>query len=69
MQNVYAKTKVQISCAVTAQLISTFVYATLKVQSFDLLNPKFQASSRYTARFVWSLVGNPEDRFSHDAVK
>ena len=39
------------------------------VQSRYLLNPKFQASSYLcgcTARFVSDLVGNPEDRFSHN---
>ena len=40
----YAKTKAQISCAVTAQLISAFVFTTHIVQSLYLLNPKFQAS-------------------------
>ena len=35
----------QISCAVTAQLISGFVFATWIVQSLFYLNPKFQASS------------------------
>ena len=42
---VYAKTKTQIRCAVTAQLISAFVFAIRIVQSFYFLNPKFQASS------------------------
>ena len=40
-----AKTKAQISCAVTAQLISAFVFATRIVQILFLLNPKFQGSS------------------------
>ena len=40
----YAKTKTQISCAVTAQLISAFVFAKRVVQSLFYLNPKFQAS-------------------------
>ena len=39
-----AKTKAQISCAVTVQLISTFVFATRIVQSLFCLNPKFQSS-------------------------
>ena len=39
------KTKTQISFAVTAKLISAFVFATLIVQSLYLLNQKFQASS------------------------
>ena len=42
-----AKTKVQISCVVTAQLISTFVFATWIEQSLLMLNPKFQASSLF----------------------
>ena len=43
------KTKTQISCAVTAQLISAFVFATRIVQSLYYLNPKLQASSH----LVW----------------
>ena len=42
---VYAKTKAQTSCAVTAQLISAFVFATKIVQSLFFLNLKFLASS------------------------
>ena len=41
----YAKTKVQISFAVTATLISAFVFATCIVQFLFYLNPKFVASS------------------------
>ena len=41
----YAKTKAQISFAVTMKLISAFVFATRIVQSLYFLNPKFQASS------------------------
>ena len=41
----YAKTKTQISFAVTAKLISVFVFATRIVQSLYYLNLKFQASS------------------------
>ena len=40
----YAKTKTQISFAVSAKLISTFVFATWIVQSLFYLNTKFQAS-------------------------
>ena len=39
------KTKMQSNCAVTAKVISAFVFATRIVQSFFFLNPKFQASS------------------------
>ena len=41
----YAKTKTQISRAVTAQLISAFVFAIRIIQSIYFLNTKFQASS------------------------
>ena len=54
--------------AVTAKLISTFVFATRIVQSLYFLNTKFQASSHllwlYSLVCV-GLVGNPENRFSH----
>ena len=68
----YAKTKAQISFAVTAKLISDFVFATQMVHSLYFLNPKFQAS-RYLlwlhSPFVSDLVGNPEDRFSHNEAQ
>ena len=41
----YAKTKTQISFAVTAKLISAFVFATWIVQFLYFLNPEFHASS------------------------
>ena len=50
----YAKTKTQISFAVTAKLISAFVFATRIVQSLYFLNLKFQASS--LPLWVCSLV-------------
>ena len=43
--SVYVKTKAQINCAETAQLISTFVFATPIVHFLFFLNPKFPASS------------------------
>ena len=43
----YVKTRPQISCGVTAQLISIFVFATQIVQSLFFLNLKFQASSSH----------------------
>ena len=67
----YAKTKTQISFAVTGKLISVFVFATQIVQFLCFLNPKFQVSSHLQwlySRFVWDLVGNPEDRFSDVAA-
>ena len=65
----YAKTKTQISFAVTAKLISVFVFATRIIQSPllpKIRNFKSQAIfSDCVVRFVQSdLVGNPEDRFS-----
>ena len=62
----HAKTKAHINCAVSAQLISAFVFATWIV-------PKLQVSSvaifyRCTAQIVLDLVGNTGDRFSHDAA-
>ena len=67
-----AKTKMQIRCAVTTQLISIFVLATWIVQSHYYLNRKFQASSQllwlYSPVCV-DLVGNSKDRFSHNEAK
>ena len=39
---IYEKTKAQISCAVTMQLISLFILNARIVQFLDFLNPKFQ---------------------------
>ena len=50
----HAKTKTQISCAVTAQLISAFVFTTQIVESLFFLNPKGQASSYFL--WLYSLV-------------
>ena len=61
----YAKTKTQISCAVTAQLISAFVIASQIVQSLYLLNPMFQASSHLL--WLYSPICVVEDTFSHFA--
>ena len=41
----YMKSKTQISCTITAQLISAFVFATWIVQSLYFLKTKFQASN------------------------
>ena len=49
------KTKTQISFAVTAKLISAFIFATRIVQSLYFLNTKFQASSHLL--WLYSLVG------------
>ena len=65
----YVKTKVQFSCAVTAQLIIAFVFATRTVQVLLYLYPKFQDSSFILwmyRPFCVDLVGNPEGLFSRD---
>ena len=53
----YAKTKTQISFAVTAKLISAFVFTTRIVQSLYFLNPKFQASSHLLWPYSMVCVG------------
>ena len=65
----YAKTKTQITFAVTAKLICVFVFATQIVQSLYFLNPKFQASSYLLWLYSPVCVGpgqKPEDRFSQN---
>ena len=66
---IYAKRKTQISCAVTAQLISAFVFTTWMVQSVFYLDSKFQASSHFLWLYSPVCVGNPEDRFSCDVAQ
>ena len=59
----------QISFTVTAKLIRVFVFATLIAQSLYFLNTYFKPLAILcgcTARFLSDLVGNPEDRFSHN---
>ena len=68
----YAKTKTQISFAVTAKLISAFVFAIQIVQSLFYLNPKVQASSHLQWLYSPVCVGpgrKPEDRFSHNEAQ
>ena len=62
----YAKTKTQISFAVTAKLISAFVFATGIVQSLYFLNTKFQASSHLV--WLYSLVSDGPGRESRRPV-
>ena len=64
----YAKTKTQISCAVTAQLISVFVFAARVVLSLFFLNLKFQASSLFLRLFCIVPGRKPRDQFSRDAA-
>ena len=70
-QSAYAKTKAQISFAVTAKLISAFVFATRIVQFLFYLNPKFQASCSFMC--LYSLVcvepvRKPHCWFSNEAA-
>ena len=60
----FAKTKTQISCAVTAQLISVFIFAAWIVQSLFFLNLKFQASSLFLrlCRLVCVIPGQEVHR-------
>ena len=66
-----AKTKTQISFAVTAKLISTFVFATLIVQFLYFLNPNFPASSHLLCLYSLVCVGpvqKPHCWFSNEAA-
>ena len=57
-----------ISCVVTAQLISAFVFATWTVQFLYFLNPKFQAYSHLLCLYRPVYVGpvwKPQCWFSH----
>ena len=68
-QSAQAKTKAQISFAVTAKLISAFVFATRIVQFLFYLNPKFQASSSFLCLYRPVCVGpvrKPHCWFSHE---
>ena len=70
-QSAYAKTKAQISFAVTAKLISAFVFATRIVQFLFYLNPKFQASSSFLCFYGLVCVRpfrKPHCWFSHEAA-
>ena len=63
----YVKTKAQISCMVTAQLISSWLDSTIISLCHKIRNFKPLAIFRdHTAWFVSDLVGNHEERFSRD---
>ena len=65
----YVKIKMQISFAVTAKLISAFIFATLIVQFLFFLNLKFPASSRPLILYSLVCVGpvqKPHCWFSSD---
>ena len=58
--------------AITAKLISAFVFAQPIVQYLFFLNPKFQASSHLLSLYSLVCVGpgrKPECWFSHDAAQ
>ena len=59
----YAKTKTQISCSITAQLISAFVFATPIVQSLNSLNPKFHAYSHLKPGLCLTWLETPKTGF------
>ena len=63
----YAKSKTQISCTVTAQLIIAFVFATLNVQFIRNFKP-LAIFFGCTACVASDLVENPEDGFSRDTA-
>ena len=67
-----AKTKAQISCAVTAQLISAFVFAAGIVKFIFYLYPNFKLLACFcdrTGRFVSDMVGAPNCGFSHSQAQ
>ena len=72
-QSALAKTKTQISFAVTTKLISAYVFATRIVQFLFYLNPKFQASSCFLCCLYRPVcvrpVRKPHCWFSHEAAQ
>ena len=66
----HMRKQTQISFAVTAKVISAFVFATRIVQSIYFLNPKIQASIHLLGLYSPVFVGpGPEDRFSHNEAQ
>ena len=66
------KQKTRISFAVTAKLISVFVFATRILQFIFYLNPKFQASSSFLCLYRPVCVGpvrKPHCWFSHELAQ
>ena len=70
----HAKSKAQISCTITAQVISTFIFATQIVQSLFFLLKSGIASlylssvAHSIAWFLSDLVRNLEEKFSHNVA-
>ena len=72
MRRQYAKSKAQISFAVTAKLISAVVFVTWIVQFLYFTNPKFPASSHLLCLCSSVCVGHvrkPHCWFSHDVAQ
>ena len=70
-QSSRSASRLQISFAVTAKLISAFVFGTRKVHFLFFLNPKFQASTRLLCFYSPGCVGHvwkPHCWFSHEAA-
>ena len=70
-QSAKAKTKTQISFAVTTKLLNTFVFATWKIQFLFFLNPKFQAFSCllcFYSPVCVRPVRKPHCWFSHEVA-
>ena len=61
----YAKSKTPISCAITAQPISIFVFTSWIVQSLFFLYKKFLV---FFSNAVSDLIGSPKGPFSRDAA-
>ena len=59
----HAKTKAQISCAVSERLCFCYINSTI-----PLLSKSEAIFCGCTAWFVSDLFGNPEGRFSHDVA-
>ena len=71
-QSAYSKTKAQISFAVTAKLISAFVFATQIEKFLCFLNPKLPASSHFLCMYTSVCVESvwkPHCWFSHDMAQ
>ena len=71
-QSAKAKTKMQISFAVAAKLISAFVFAIRIVQFLFYVKPKFQASSFFLCLYrpvCFGPVRKPHCWFSHKAAQ
>ena len=72
MQKQRRRLAAQLSCAVTAQLISAFVSATYIEQFLYFFNPEFEASIHFMLSYSPVRIGparKPENRFSRDVAQ